>query len=252
VSHPLSRTTPPPDAVVRYGDHPDALVDLHLPEGPPRGTVVLVHGGFWRAEFDRRHTRPAADAQRRRGVLVAAPEYRRTGAPDDRAGGWPRTLTDVRDAVTRLPGLVEGLGLPWTAPVVLLGHSAGGHLVLWLAAEGVPADRVVALAPVGDLRDGWARDLDEGAVGALMGGGPDEHPERYAEADPAYRLATGEHPPVVVVHGTADRHVPAANSDWARPLAGVELRLLDGVDHFAVMVPGSGAWPSVVAAVEGG
>jgi acetyl esterase/lipase len=244
----LDSTTPLPDAVVRYAPHDDGVIDLHLPAGTPLGTEVLVHGGFWRSEYDRRQTRPVADALRAHGWLVASPEYRRTGA----GGGWPQTLTDVRDAVAALPGLLEGLGLPYATPLALVGHSAGGHLVLWLAAEGVPAARVVALAPVGDLRDAYDRDLDGGAVRALLGGAPEEVPERYAAADPAARLT--EPSPlrgrIVVVHGTADRHVPVANSDWARAVAGVEVRLLDGVDHFAVMDPGSAAWPEVLAALD--
>ncbi len=248
---PLGRTTPMPDAVVRYDDHPDALLDLHLPEGPPRGTVVLVHGGFWRAEHDRTHTRPAADALREQGYLVASPEYRRTGAGGDRRGGWPHTLTDVRDAVVRLPGLLGGLGLPFVRPVTLVGHSAGGHLVLWLAAEGADVDRAVALAPVGNLRDAFDRDLDEGAVRALLGGSPTEHPDRYAEADPSLRLSAAPACEVVVVHGSADRHVPVANSAWAREHPHVDLRVLDGVDHFALMVPESAAWGCVVEAVAG-
>jgi acetyl esterase/lipase len=248
---PLGRTTPLPDAVLRYGDHPDAVVDLHVPAASPRGTVVVVHGGFWRSEYDRTHTRPVADALRRAGFLVASPEYRRTGAHGDRRGGWPQTPTDVRDAVTRLPGLLAGLGLPLVRPLVLLGHSAGGHLVLWLAAEGVDVDRVVALAPVGDLRDAFDRDLDGGAVRELLGGGPDEHPRRYADADPSVRLADPPDCELVVVHGSADRQVPLANSGWARPLDHVELRVLDGVDHFAVVVPESDAWPAVLAAVTG-
>lgn len=245
----LDATTPLPDAVVRYADHPDGLVDLHLPDGPPRGTLVLVHGGFWREEYDRRHTRPVADALRALGWLVATPEYRRTGGGAG-GGGWPHTRTDVRGAVTALPTLLAGLGLPHAAPLVLLGHSAGGHLALWLAVDGADVDHVVALAPVGDLADAFARDLDGGAVRALLGGSPDEVPDRYAEADPAARLRSPSATPlrgrVVVVHGTADEHVPCANSYWARAVEQVELRLLDGVDHFAVMDPTSAAWPAVL------
>lgn len=245
----LDATTPLPDAVVRYADHPDGLLDLHLPDGPPSGTLVLVHGGFWRAEYDRRHTRPVADALRARGWLVASPEYRRTAA----GGGWPHTLTDVRDAVTALPELLDGLGLPRPEPLVLVGHSAGGHLVLWLAATGVPADLVVALAPVGDLADAFDRNLDGGAVRALLGGSPAEFPDRYAEADPAYLLRDPATPRpagrVVVLHGTADRQVPLGNSDWTADVAEVELRVLDDADHFGLMDPSSTVWPEVLAAL---
>ncbi|WP_148573739.1 alpha/beta hydrolase [Nocardioides caldifontis] len=248
---PLERTDPLPDAVVRYADHPDGLIDLHLPSGEPVGTVLLVHGGFWRSEYDRTHTRPAADALRREGFLVATPEYRRTGATGDRAGGWPTTGDDVRRAARMLPELLTGLGLPVPGTTYAVGHSAGGHLALWLAAEGVPLDRVVALAPVGDLRDAFERDLDDGAVRDLLGGSPDEVPDAYAAADPATRLGTDPGTEVVVLHGTADVQVPIGNSRWTEALPHVGLRVLEDVDHFALMTPGTRAWTEVVAAVRG-
>jgi acetyl esterase/lipase len=253
VTDVLTRASGLPDAVVRYADHPDGLVDLHLPASHPRGIVVIIHGGFWRAEWDRRHTRPMAETLRAKGYVVATPEYRRTGAAGGAAGGWPQTFQDVRDAVTVLPGLLDGLGIAAPRPFVLLGHSAGGHLVLWLASEGVDVDRVVALAPVGDLLDAEVRDLDGGAVRDLLGGSSTRHPERYAAADPARRLAApgANRPDVVVLHGTLDQHVPVANSDWAERAALVTSKRLDGVGHFELIDPEEPAWREVVAAVTG-
>ena len=249
----LTRPTALPDAVVRYAAHGDGLLDVHVPSGAARGLLFLVHGGYWRAEWDRRHTRPLAEALRAEGWLVVTPEYRRTGATGDLAGGWPATYADVRAAVTAAPGLVAGLGLDVPqGPRVALGHSAGGHLALLLAADDVGLDRVVALAPVGDLHDAYRRDLDDGAAAALMGGSPATHPREYAEADPAVRLSQRPAAEVVVLHGTADPLVPVTNSDWARHNPHVELRLLDGVDHFGVIDPLSGAWPAVLAALTGG
>ena len=248
----LTRASGLPDAVVRYADHPDGIVDLHLPGSAPRGLVVVVHGGFWRAEWDRRHTRPMAESLRALGYVVATPEYRRTGATGEAAGGWPQTPHDVRDAVTKLPGILEGLGVASPQPVTLLGHSAGGHLVLWLASEeGLGVDRVVALAPVGDLLDAEARNLDGGAVRALLGGSSAEHPERYAAADPARRLAAPAptRPEVVVLHGTADRHVPVATSDWAEAADRVTLRRLDGIGHFELIDPEGPVWGDVLTAL---
>jgi acetyl esterase/lipase len=249
----LRRAAALPDAVVRYADHPDGVVDLHLPEVRARGLVVLVHGGFWRAEWDRRHTRPMAEALRAEGYVVATPEYRRTGAVGEAAGGWPRTFEDLRSAVDGLAGLVARVGVPDLGPPRVIGHSAGGHLALWLASEGLRLDRVVALAPVGDLVDADARGLDDGAVRALLGGSAAEVPDRYSAADPATRLATAgpAHPPLVVLHGTADLVVPVTNSHWARRVPGVELRRLEGVGHFELIDPLDPIWPEVLAALAG-
>ena len=227
-----------PDAVVRYAEHADGIIDLHLPEGGQGPLLVLIHGGFWRAEWDRTHTRPLADAFRREGFVVATPEFRRTGA----GGGWPRTFDDVGRAVGDLPVLLEGLGIPVTS-TTLVGHSAGGHLALWLASEELSIDRVVALAPVGDLVDACQRDLDGGAVRELVG-------EPFDAADPAVRLAVDPGVPIAVLHGTLDLQVPIQNTlGWASDNPYVEVQVLEGVDHFALIDPTSATWPQVRAAV---
>ena len=245
----MTRACAPPDAVLRYATHADGLVDVYLPAGPsrPRPLVFLVHGGFWRQEYDRRHVRPMATALAAAGYVVAVPEYRRVGG----AGGWPETGEDVDAALRAVPGLLAGVGVP-TSTTTLLGHSAGGHLVLWLANQPQPIDRVVALAPVGDLRAAAAHGLGAGAAVALLGGTPDQVPDTYDAADPATRLRTRPGADVVVVHGDADVDVPVDNSrGLARSLEWLDHRELPGVDHFAVIDPLSEAWPEVRRAVSG-
>lgn len=249
----LTRTAELPDAVLRYDGHADALVDVYLPPRrdvtPP--LVVLLHGGFWRAGWDRVHARPLAEALAREGAVVAAPEYRRVGADGDLAGGWPTTFDDVTRAMEALPGLLDGLGLT-VATTTVAGHSAGGHLALWLANEPHRVDRVVGLAPVGDLRAAAAAHLGDDATQALLGGEPGDVPERYDAADPVTRFATRPECEVVVVHGAEDHVVPASNSrglQAAHPF--VRLHELEDVEHFAVIDPLSHAWPAVRAAVLG-
>ena len=134
MSEVLNRPAPPPDHTARYGSHREQVVDLRMPkDGPANGTlVVLIHGGFWRAAYDRTHTGPLADALASSGFAVCTPEYRRTGQP---GGGWPGTFDDVAAAMDVLPGRVarELDGVAVMGPVVLAGHSAGGHLALWAA-----------------------------------------------------------------------------------------------------------------------
>jgi acetyl esterase/lipase len=238
----LDRPAALPDAVLRYGPHDDGLIDVRLPDTSlPAPLVVVLHGGFWRQRWNRTHVRPMADALAADGCVVAAPEYRRAGA----AAGWQATFDDVRTAVARLPQLLGGLGVRFTS-TTLTGHSAGGHLALWLATEGVPVDRVVGLAPVADLRYAAANRLGGDAVVGLLGGTPDQVPERYDAADPAVRFQDRPSCPVLVVHGADDEQVPVASSrglvvrhPW------IDYRELTGVEHFGLIDPLSAAWPAV-------
>jgi acetyl esterase/lipase len=259
----LTRPAALPEAVLRYGAHADALVELHLPRaGGPRPLVVLVHGGFWKQAYDRVHARPMARALAAAGAVVALPEYRRVGPPDPHgtgqapgAGGWPTTAQDVEAAVTALPGLLEGLGVTTTS-TTLAGHSAGGHLVLWLASRPVAGGaRVIALAPVADLRAAAGQRLGDGATQAFLGGEPAERPDVYAAADPLTLLAAPATPTareVRLLHGTADDAVPPAQSrSLAAAQPTVVLDELAGADHFDVIDPTSAAWPRVRAALLG-
>jgi acetyl esterase/lipase len=184
-----------PDATAAYGDHPDQVIDFYAPrEHEPREyasrepllgepdpsalapLVVVLHGGAWRAPYDRRHITPFADFLARRGFAVANVEYRRGSAPPAQtgsipaqggptpaqdgpipaqdgptpaeggeapiAGRWPETLDDIAAALDALPALVRE-HLPQADPrrTVITGHSAGGHLALWAAARHLlPAD----------------------------------------------------------------------------------------------------------------
>jgi acetyl esterase/lipase len=229
---------------------------------PGAPLVVLLHGGFWRAAYDRSHAGPLASALSSAGYAVCVPEYRRTGQA---GGGWPGTFDDVAAAVDALPGLAAeaAAGLVDPLAVLLAGHSAGGHLALWAAArDRLPADApwhpparpvrgVVGLAAVSDLAACHERDLGSGAAALLMGGGPDRYPGRYALVDPARLLPVGV--PVRLVHGDLDDVVPCAMSlDYAdraaRANGDVACDALPGRGHFDVIDPLSGAWPRVLAA----
>lgn len=265
----LSRPAPPPDRTVPYGDGPDHVVDLRLPPGDdgPRPLVVVVHGGFWRKECDRTHAGPQASALAAAGYVVAVPEYRRVG---QRGGGWHGTFDDTAawsDRVVDLAVAELGAEVVDAGRVLLVGHSAGGHLALWAAArhrlpessrwhrpEPLPLRGVVSLAGVCDLRLAAGLGLDRGATQDLLGGGPDDVPDRYAQADPAALVPSGV--PSVLVHGREDHHVPVELSRRFAARAqdagdGVRLVELPGIGHFEVIDPLSAAWPAVTDAVAG-
>ena len=263
----LSRWAPPPDLVVSYGAGAEQVADVRLPPRSarpgPAPLVLFLHGGFWRVTYDRAHTGPLGAALAASGFAVCAPEFRRTGQP---GGGWPGTFDDVAAAVDRLPARVRdavGADVISDEPVVLAGHSAGGHLALWAAARHrLPAGAawraarprvrgVVALAAVSDLETCHALGLGGGAVDALLGGGPGEQERRYRVTDPARLAPLGC--PVRLVHGSADDVVPCLMSAGfvVRARAAGDDATLDelpGAGHFDVIDPLSGAWPRVLAA----
>src|SRR4051795_2916299 len=163
---------------LRYGSHRDQNAELFLPAGDgPFPLVVTLHGGWWQARRTRTklYMRPLAFALVAHGFAVLNAEYRRVGG----GGGWPATFDDARAIAALAPEQPEA------ARVAILGHSAGGHLALYAAAEG-GADAVVALAAPSDLE---ARPGPE--VIALMGGSPDAVPERYALGSPMRRVPIG-------------------------------------------------------------
>lgn len=251
----LTRPAPDPDVTIAYGSHPDQVADLRRPTGagPVQRLVIVVHGGFWRAEYDRRHTAPLATALAGLGYPVAQVEYRRTGQP---GGGWPGTMTDVLTGVSELPRLTAEAfpGAVAPGPPLLIGHSAGGQLALY-AATTLPAmvGGVLALAPVANLAEAYRLDLDTGAVAALLGGGPTEVPDRYAACDP--RSLPLPKSRTVVVHGALDRQVPVAMSREFVAAGhaadgNIHLRELPHCEHFGLIDPTSAAWPVVVLALR--
>ncbi|MEU6662468.1 alpha/beta hydrolase [Streptomyces sp. NPDC046821] len=260
-SHPVV----PPDVTAAYGDHPDQVVDFYAPRDGAKAAplVVFLHGGVWRATYDRQHVTPFADFLARRGFAVANVEYRRgsslphqggTVAP---AGRWPETFDDVAAALDAMPRLVRE-ALPQADPrrTVVSGHSAGGQLALWAAARHLlpedapwrtaapaPLRGVVALAPIADFT--VSRDLDVCSGGPVQFlGGEAVFAERLPYADPALLLPTGI--ATTLVQGRADTTVPPEVAEAyadAAAKAGevVGLTLLEGVGHFPLIDPAADA-----------
>jgi acetyl esterase/lipase len=239
---PEPRTT----RTVRYGDDPSQYVELTVPAGSPRGVVVVIHGGFWKAAYDLALGRPLAADLVAHGWAALNIEYRRVGpAGSGGGGGVPETLDDVRAAIETLDG--QGLDL---TRVVTLGHSAGGHLAAWAGGAVDAVTHVVALAGVLDLVAADREGLGSGAVQRFLG-----HPAGPADsdADPRQQLPLGV--PVWCVHGTDDEDVPRSQSREyvaAATAAGARAELVEvSGDHYVVIDPASDAWRRTLEILDG-
>lgn len=264
---PAARPATPAPRPLPYGPDPSQYAVLHLPpsaggEGP-LPVVVVLHGGYWRAQYGLELGTPLAVDLTNAGVAALNVEYRRIGS----GGGFPTTLHDVAAAVDLLAGSAGDLGRALDLDrVVFLGHSAGGQLATWAASRtrlpaGAPgagprvsARGVVAQAGVLDLVAAADQGLGAGAVVDLLGGPPTAQAGRYAIASPAALVPAPC--PVVAVHGTADTTVPPDQSRRyvAAALAAhgrARLRMIDGADHFRLIDPADPAWFAVRDEVMG-
>lgn len=194
----------------------------------------MIHGGFWRVRYGLNHAADFCNALAATGFAVANLEYRRVGEP---GGGWPGTFEDVKRGVAfarERAGEYAGDA----ARTVVLGHSAGGHLALWVAAEIPDLTRAIGLAAVANLHLAHSLALSNCAVGEFLGGSPTEFAQRYAYADPARPTPV----PRTLIHGDADDIVPV---DLARGFPGQVIEI-SGANHFAVIDPGHESWDVVL------
>lgn len=263
-------TAPPPPADYRlpYGPDPLQFGDLRLPQGPgPRPVVIVIHGGFWRERWDLTHAGHLCAALAAEGYATWSIEYRRVG----NGGGWPHTFTDVGMGVDHVRVLAPEYRLDLERAITL-GHSAGGQLALWAAGrqrvpdgsaiterDGHEVDGslslagAVSLAGVVDLVRSYELHLGGGITAELLGGTPEQVPDRYAAASPAALLPLGVRQ--VLVHGTEDENVPFTLSETyvlRAAEAGDDVTLigLPGTGHFEVIDPSSAVWKYVLTATR--
>lgn len=235
----LTRAAPPPDDVVAYGPGPEQVADVRFTKDPAvrRPLVLLIHGGFWRPDFDRAHTGPMAAALAEAGWTVAALEYRRVPhQPGD-------AVEDIARACQVLPGKIAS----HDGRALLMGHSAGGHLALWAASKR-PASQIVgalALAPVADLQLAHELNLDGGAALDFLGEAPSARPDLDPKRMPAPTTPTS------IVHGDSDEIVPLRLAEsYVATHAGTRLVKVPGAGHFALIDPLTPAWGIVTAELD--
>ena len=235
----------------RYGDDPSQLGELFLPDrGGPHAVAVVIHGGYWKARYDRSLMSGLCENLVNRGIAAWNLEYRRVG----NGGGWPETFADVASGFDLLADLAGSLDL---GRVGAIGHSAGGHLALWSASRAtlsgdapgaaprVLPRAVVSQAGVADLRLAAVMSPSDEPTRAFLGGSPDDLPERYALASPRERLPLGVEQ--LVLHGEDDETVPLEISrSYAAAAEALgdpcELRVLSSTGHFEHIDASTDAW----------
>jgi acetyl esterase/lipase len=252
----------PPGVHISYGDDPLQHGELTLPRGAgPYPVLVWIHGGCWRAPFSLSHTRAFARAAAAEGFAVWNLEYRRIG---DAGGGWPGTFQDVARGTDHLRTLAQNYPLDLRR-VTVGGHSAGGHLALWLAARTkippqsdlfvanpIAPRSVLALAPAAGLTALQERGTCENVIDRLIGGPPAQYPQRYAAAEPI-RMAPLGVPQVLVVgaRDTAWTWLGEEYAGQARAKGDMQITLIElpASGHFEMINPESTSWARVRAAL---
>lgn len=250
-----------PNAVVKYGTGSLQYGELRMPTNTfwklvP--VVMVIHGGCWKAGFATlTNTAPLATELTKHGIASWNIEYRQVG---DEGGGWPGTFLDWADALDYLRVLAKDAPIDVNRAGVI-GHSAGAHAALWLAARPrlptsseirrahpLRVTAAVALDGPGDLptfigTDAWV--CGDPVVVNLMGGTPAQQPERYAQASPQGLLPFGVRQ--VLVSAGVLTYSRALQYQRAAIEKGDDVQVLlpPAPGHFNIIAPGHPSWESI-------
>jgi acetyl esterase/lipase len=262
----MALSGPEPSAHLAYGSAPSQYAELFVPSGEgPFPVVVLIHGGCWVKEFQGIvQMRNLAGALAARGIAVWNVEYRRI---DEAGGGYPGTYQDAAAALDLLITSAPAHHLD-TQHLVAMGHSAGGHLVQWLAGRGrlpassplyaahpFPVRQVIALGSIGDLRNRTAnlKQVCGVDIEQLAGRPTAGRPDIYADTSPAELVPNGSH--TVLINGALDSVSPPQMAlDYAARVrkAGdtVETLVLPHASHFDEVSASSPAWALILPVIQ--
>ena len=246
----------PFDYMVPYGEEALQFGELRAPLTQDTfPLVIFIHGGCWLSDYNLEYLTAAAGDLVKDGYAVWTPEYRRVG---DEGGGYPNTFKDIQASVDFARTLAEIYPLDINN-VVVMGHSAGGHLALWLATQRnlasnsplynpnpLPLKGVISLAGITDLAayDKIGNDCST-AVAKLMGGQAAKLAARYFKGSPINLLPSKI--PTRLIQGEVDNIVPMSQGEAYAAKAkkagdDVKVITIEGGGHFDMVSPYSAAW----------
>jgi acetyl esterase/lipase len=270
----LADASVPPGQRIAYGADPLQFGELRLPTSKgPHPLAIVIHGGCWASTLGTvapravamDNMRPLAAALTEQGIATWNIEYRRLGEP---GAGWPETWLDVGRAVDHLRALAPAHRLDLSR-VIVVGHSAGGHLAMSVASRArlspdsplyqpdpLPLRGVINLGGPVDLGvniPGYQSGCGDSVITQLVGGTPDAVPARYAAAAATRRVPLGI--PQVLVIGEHEGFVPKQFLELhvrAARNAGDRVRLvvLPGMGHFELAMPTTSAWRPIAAEIR--
>jgi acetyl esterase/lipase len=244
-------TNPVADHVIYYGEDEFQYGELRLPATDgPHPVIVFIHGGCWLADFDITHSRKLVAAFTAAGFATWNVEYRRVGNP---GGGWPGTFDDIARGTDHLALIAEDFDLD-LGRVLISGHSAGGHLAIWSSNRPeqwptkIKPAALLAMAPAPDLEYVHQQGVCGNVIDRLMGGSPEQVPERYVFGSGISRLPMDI--PQYIVIGKHDRdwavvgrrYVEAAVQSGNSP----QVIIAEESGHFEMIDPDSSSWPLIL------
>jgi len=195
---------------IRYGDDKSQIADLYIPTVEAIGTVCLFHGGFWKTPYDYSQFNEISQVLSTLGYCVWNIEYRRSG---EKGRKWSDTFKDAMAAVNHLKTLQNEFSSINFDNMIVVGHSAGGHLSAWLSSQelNISIKKFIGLAPILDLKLAYEENAGVDAVFKLMEGTPSDYPKRYRNSSPIELINKSKSQ--VIIHGKNDDYVPI---EWSR------------------------------------
>lgn len=262
-----NKESPKPDQTFYYGEEDLQFGDLWLPEGDgPHPVVIMIHGGCWLSSI------PGVvlmelicDDLRNRGIAVWNLEYRRLG---NKGGGYPGTFLDVARGADYIRKIATEYNLDM-GKIISVGHSAGGHLALWLSGRNninkesrvfiedpLKLNAVLSLAGIGDLkqfREFGDLVCADGVVNKLIALEQREQENPFSDTSPIEILP--ENTPQVIIHGVYDPIVPpflgyAYIQKTEERNKNVKLKIILNAGHFEVIAPWTEAWKEICREIE--
>jgi len=262
----LALSGPEPHSRHTFGAAASQFAELFLPQGEgPFPIVALIHGGCWTVHYGGiTQMRNMAGALTAQGIAVWNVEYRRV---DEDGGGYPGMYQDVATAVDLLRAVAVAHPLDLRR-IVLVGHSAGGHLAQWAASrhrlpagsplhvdDPLPVPQVISLGGLADLRNEENLILTscDRAIAQLTGQPSAARPDVFSDTSPAEMLPSGVR--TVLIHGELDVISPLrAGQDYARRATAAgdvaEVLVLPGGSHYDEVAATSPAWRIVTGEIR--